>query len=436
MQSSYQQAIDYLHGLTDYEKISGFVYDPERFDLGRVERLMDLLGSPHRAFKSLHVAGTKGKGSTSAMLASVLRQAGYRTGLYTSPHLHEFGERIRLDGEMIAAQDVVAGVERLRKVVPMVPGITTFELITALAFDYFAGRAEWVVVEVGMGGRLDATNVVRPAVSIITSISYDHMAYLGDTLAAIAAEKAGIIKPMVPVVSAPQPTEAQETIEQIAAQHDAPLTLVGRDWLWESLHTSVEGQRFSAWPAADPSARRVYEIPLLGRHQQINATVALATVHLLRAMGVHISAAAISDGLRTVRWPARIEVVARRPWVIVDGAHNGDSMQKLRATIEELFPYNKMVLIFGASADKDLDRMLDAILPIADHILLSRAHHPRAADPESLLAHVEARGRKARIVPVERALEEARALAGPDDLICATGSLFLAADVRASSHNQ
>ncbi len=431
MQSSYRRALDYLYGFTDYEKLSGFVYDPERFDLRRVGRLMELLGNPHRTFKSVHVAGTKGKGSTSAMLASVLRQAGYRTGLYTSPHLHKFCERIRLNGEMISERQVVAGVGRLREVAPLVPGVTTFELITALAFDYFAGCAEWAVIEVGMGGRLDATNVVIPEVAVITSLSYDHMAYLGNTLAAIAAEKAGIVKPMVPVVSAPQPDEALQVIERVAAQRSAPLTVVGRDWLWESVRASVDGQEFAAWPAADPAAREVYEIPLLGKHQQINAAVVLAVVSLLRQAGVHIPPCAVREGLRRVNWPARIEVLGRHPWVIVDGAHNGDSMQRLRETIEELFSYDKMVLIFGASAGKDLRRMFDSILPLADHVLLTRAHHPRAADPQALLARVVARGRSARVVPVERALDEARALADTNDLICVTGSLFVAAEVRA-----
>ena len=430
MRNAYQAALHYLYSFTDYEKQSGYSYSPDRFDLARVSKLFNLLDNPHHAFQSVHIAGTKGKGSTAAMIASILRQAGYRTALYTSPHLHTFRERIQIDGHMISEGDVVAGVERLQAV-DQVPGITTFELITALALDYAARqKAGLAVLEVGMGGRLDATNVVTPILSVITSLSYDHMIYLGHTLSEIAAEKAGIIKPGVPVVSAPQVPEAQFVIERTAAERGAALTVIGRDWCWQSVRSSAEGQQFMAWPSSAPSARQTYSLPLLGQHQQVNATTALATIAQLRAQGIQLADPAIHAGLEAVCWPGRLEVLGRRPWVIVDGAHNGDSMQKLCAALAGLFPHTRAILILGVSADKDIDSMLDAILPAVDQVLVTRAHHPRAADPATLAERIATRGTRVRTVSLDQALETALGLAGEDDLICATGSLFLVADLR------
>lgn len=451
MRHRYQSALDYLYSFTDYGKQSGYSYRPDRYDLKRVDRLLALLGNPHHAFQAVHVAGTKGKGSTVAMIGSILSKAGYHTGLYTSPHLHTFRERIQLDGELISREQVVAGVDRLRAIAPQVPEITTFELITILAFHHFATalprpslaqpsqsneaemtNATLAVLEVGMGGRLDATNIVTPLVSVITPISYDHVMYLGDTLRAIATEKAGIIKPGVPVVSAPQPLEAQQAIERIAAQRGAALTVVGRDWQWKGIRAGTSGQQFAAWPASDSARAPVYSLPLLGQHQQVNAATALATVARLCDAGIDIPDTAVRAGLESVRWPGRLEVLGRRPWVIADGAHNGDSMQKLCVAIRELFPHRKMILVFGSSADKDIDGMLDAILPIVDHVLVTQADHPRAAAPRLLAERIAARGKRAETVAVDQVLDRALRMAGEGDLICATGSLFLVANLRAA----
>jgi dihydrofolate synthase/folylpolyglutamate synthase len=431
MSSEYQDALNYLYSFTNYEQQSGYRYTPDRFDLDRVRRLLHLLGNPQQAYRAVHVAGTKGKGSTSAMIASILKHAGYRTGLYTSPHLHTFRERIQIDGDLISEQQVVAGVERLRSVAPHIPQITTFELITALALDYLShAEAEWAVLEVGMGGRLDATNVITPQVSVITSISYDHTMYLGDTLAAIAAEKGGIVKQGVPVISAPQHTEADKVIERIAVEHDAPLVRVGQDWQWDSQHISHTGQRFAVWQQQRPDQRAEYEIPLLGQHQQVNAATALAAIHEIRQTGVGIPDQAVRTGLASVEWPGRLEVLGTKPWVIVDGAHNGDSMQKLGDALVELFPYDNLLLVLGASSDKDIGSMLDAILPKAGHILITQAAHPRAADAYVLLDQVETRDRQAEVVQLDHVLQRALDLAKENDMICATGSLFVVADFR------
>ncbi len=446
---TYEEALDYIYSFTDYEKTTSYRYAPKFFDLARMERLLASLDNPHRRFPSVHIAGTKGKGSTAAMTASVLQAAGYRTGLYTSPHLHTFRERIRVDGQPIGRAEVVALAERLRPLVEGVEGITTFEVMTAMAFLYFVERGiDFAVLEVGLGGRLDATNVVTPLVSVITSLSYDHTHVLGHTLAQIAREKAGIIKRRVPVVSAPQPPEAMAVIEQVCREREAELVVVGRDWTWETGEANLEGQWFQvmggtggAFPAGEcggcpsnPLYPIRYDrlwIPLLGRHQLINATLVVAAVEMLRRQGVHIPEASVREGLRRVRWPGRLEVLGRRPFLIVDCAHNADSAQKLAAALRELFAYRDLILVFGASADKDIRGMMRALLPLAREVILTRAHHPRAADPGELREEARSLGWEAAISEdVAGALSQALELAEENDLVCVTGSTFVVAEAR------
>jgi dihydrofolate synthase/folylpolyglutamate synthase len=433
---SYAEALAYIYSFTDYEKQTAYLYAPERFDLRRVQRLLAALGDPHRRFDSLHIAGTKGKGSVAAMSEQMLRQAGYRTGLFTSPHLHTFRERMRVDGELIPEDTVVQGIQVLQPHVSSVPGLTTFELITALAFWYFAQRAvDIAVVEVGLGGRLDATNVITPLVSVITSISYDHTAILGNTLAAIAREKGGIIKPGVPVVSAPQPEEALAVIDRICEERSAPLSLVGRDWQWSPKSATSEGQSFTAHSSTEdrdevqppPS----YWIPLLGQHQLVNATVALAAMDALRDQGLRIPLSAVREGLREVSWPGRLQVLGQRPWVVIDGAHNEASARELRRALEELFSHRHMFLIFATYRDKDIYGMLEVLLPIADEVIVTQFDSPRAASADQLLAQIRDMGGEAsRGEDAGQALAEARLRAGTDDLICVTGSVRFAGEAR------
>ncbi len=429
---TYKEALRYIYSFTDYEKKISYLYAPEHFDLARVERLLNLLGDPHRRFKSVHIAGTKGKGSTSAMIASILHAAGYRTGLYTSPHLHTFRERIRLNGQMIAQAQVAALIERLKPLVERIEGITTFEIMTALAFTYFAQRgAEFVAVEVGLGGRLDATNVIEPLVAVITSLSYDHTEVLGTTLSEIAREKAGIIKEGIPVVSAPQELEAMAVIEEVCRERGAELVVVGRDWTWEAGEANLEGQSFKVQGPWSEVQGLDFWIPLLGRHQLINATVAIAAVEKLREQGIPIPEASVKEGLRRVRWPGRLEVLGREPWVVVDGAHNGDSARKLVAALMELFPHRKLILIFGALTGHSVPDMLDALLPAADEVILTRTKRIRAIAASDLLREVHAHHREAEVTEsVVEALERALALASTEDLICATGSLSVVAESR------
>jgi dihydrofolate synthase/folylpolyglutamate synthase len=452
---TYQDALDWLYEFVDYSATRKVKYSPETFNLERIWALLALLGSPQQRYPGLHLAGTKGKGSVSAICANVLKAAGYRTGFYTSPHLHDFRERIQLNGEHISEDDLVDIVARLRTLAPQVEGITTFELTTALAYEYFARQnVDIAVIEVGLGGRLDATNVITPLISVITSLSYDHMDLLGHTLAQIAGEKAGIIKPGVPVISAPQQPEALAVLERVAAERGAPFILVGRNWHFRPLAHDLDGQTFEIWSEREHlqlAAHRAkghpgqwrpptLSLPLLGAHQVENAATAYATLRTLRAF-LPLSLDAVCEGFATVRWPGRFEILRRAPYLVADGAHNADSAQRLVAALDDYFPGRRVHLIFGASADKDIDGMLTALTPRAASVICAQAVHPRAVEPGELLALVQEKAQALNvtptvetITPVPRALARAFELAAPDDVIVACGSLFIVAEVQAASN--
>jgi len=430
----YVEAIAYLHSLTDYETKRVKRYTPEAFSLSRIEDLLDVLGNPHRSFQSVHIAGTKGKGSTSAMIEACLREAGYRTALYTSPHLHTFRERIRVAGENIARSQVVALVKELRPLVERRPELTTFEVITAMGFLHFArSNVDLAVVEVGLGGRLDATNVLRPRVAVITSISLDHTYLLGDTLGEIAQEKGGIIKTGIPTVSAPQRAEAIQALERISRERDSELIEIYRDWDYEVGPADREGQSFAVRRIAGDGSPLDGEfwIPLLGRHQLENAAAAVATLDVLRRQGFDISRHAVEQGLREVWWPGRMEILSQDPLVVVDCAHNPYSARTLRDALEEWFPDRGWVMIFGASADKDIAGMLEALVPISDYTIVTRADHPRAMAPIELADVVADVGGGAEVsLNVRKSLDRGLAMMDPANGVLATGSIFLVADLR------
>ncbi len=437
---TYQDALNYLYSFATFETVPAIAADPKNLKLERMPRLLAALDNPHKKFQSVHIAGTKGKGSTAAMTESILRAAGYRTGLYTSPHLHTFCERIRVRGEMIPRIDVAAGVEKLKPIVGEFPTITTFELITALAFDYFATQGvEIAVLEVGLGGRLDATNVVIPRVSVIASISLDHVAVLGDTLAQIAREKAGIIKPGVPVVASPQHEEAREVIHQVAADKHAPLVAVTDGLSFEidgnphhvtPHRQNLNGQDF-IWECADDPM--TLDLKLLGRHQLENATTVLATISTLRESGMTIPEEAVYAGMANVQWPGRFEILGRNPFIIIDGAHNADSAHQLVATLRGFFPRERLHFVFGSSNDKDIAGMFAELLPHAASLTITRSHSQRAADPAHLVELASTFQVNPIIEPdITRAFRIARDRAGQMDVVCATGSLFIVGEVRAA----
>jgi len=448
-ETAYNKALDYLYSFVDYSLKHTSELVKAEFDLGRMFELMDALGNPQDAYPIIHVAGTKGKGSVAAMAASALHAAGYRAGLYISPHLQDFCERIQVNGEPIphgdpsgraSGQSLAALVEEIKPAVARLPFITTFELTTALGFLYFARRGvDAAVIEVGLGGRLDATNIITPLVSVITSLSYDHMAVLGNTLAQIAGEKAGIIKEGAPVVSSPQVDEALAVLEKVAAQRNAPLTLVGRDLTFQAGEHSLEGQSFSLVTHHSSHVTRhsslvtpksvILRIPLLGAFQVVNAATAYAA---LKASGLNVSDEAICKGFAEVKWPGRFEVLRREPPVILDSAHNTDSAQKLRQALDDYFPKRPVILIFGASEDKDVLGMFAEWKPRLGRILATKAVHPRALEAEQLLGLAQQAGVPAEAAtPVAAALARALELSAKDgSIVLSAGSMFVTAEVR------
>lgn len=453
---NYAEALAYIYGLSDFERGGKFRNDREQHLL-REGRLLELLGNPHHAYSCTLIAGTKGKGSTAACIESVLRAAGVRTGLYTQPDLHTFRERMRVRGRLIGEQEMADLLPEVRTAAEQIEQEKTFnpfipfEVTTALALLYFQRqKVQHAVLEVGIGGRLDATNVTQPLVSVIASISYDHMNVLGNTLTEIATEKAGIIKQGGIVVTSAQSTEALLAIARIARERQARLIRIGPaagdpaqqevdagllpalSYRYQSETQSEERQTFSVF--TPQGEYRGLELALAGLHQVENATLAIAVLETLRATNRAECAwdeADLRQGLREVRWSARLEIVARQPTTIVDGAHNTDSMHKLMQSLRELFTFKRLFFVLGFNADKDLVGMIREVADV-DHVILTRALNPRAATLERMqeLFAQHAPGVMLSAAGESRvAMDLARALAGPDDLICAAGSIYLAAEV-------
>jgi len=442
LETRYQETLDWIYSWIDFS-MNRHVDESHRFfKLDRMNRLMALLDWPNRHYPCVHVAGTKGKGSTASFIASALRACGYKTGLYTSPHLEEFRERIQINGEQISVSELVDLADQMRPRTEIVKDVTTFELTTAIAFQYFANQQiDIAVLEVGLGGRLDATNIVDPLISVITPISFDHMNVLGNTLTEIAQEKAGIIKPGRPVVIAPQVEEAEKEILRIATSQNAPATLADRAYTWQILSHDINHQLIAIQQTdtnqQDPEQLTPIEldIPLLGRHQADNAATSLATLEILRQSGFNITQNDLKHGFQDVHWQTRFEVLRKEPPFIADAAHNGDSMQKLRQALDDYFPGLPFILLFGASADKSLTTMLDIILPRVEAVVCTQSIHPRAADAFELQKLIEPYGIPVYAeVPAEEGLAKALELAGDSKGIIATGSLFLAAAARAIWH--
>ena len=429
----YVESLRYILSFTNFETARHIPYSERTWHLERIEALLTTLGRPHDRFPAVHIAGSKGKGSTAAMIDAVLQQAGLRTGLYTSPHLHTFRERVRVGGQLIPRSRWAAIVSRIREVVDDLPlRPNTFDVLTALGFQYFAEeRVPLAVVEVGLGGRLDSTNVVHPVLTLITSLGLEHTAVLGPTLQHIAREKGGIIKPGVPVIVAPQPPQAMEVLETIAAEKEAPLVVLGQDWHLRVEHTDRDGLWISVQRCDGLTYANLF-VPLRGRHQVINAGMAVVALHMLREAGWPIQENDILTGLRHVRWPGRMELLQERPALLLDGAHTIESAQEVINTLEEWYPECQVHLIFGVSQDKPVDALLEIFWPHVETVFVTRSEHPRAATPDFILEHMpDFPG--PNVYPfarVEDALEVAMRLAEPEDVICVAGSIFLAAAVR------
>ena len=425
---AYNKALDYLYSFVDYSLKHSSELAKAEFNLDRMFALMEGLGNPQNDYPIIHVAGTKGKGSVSALCASALQAGGYKVGLYTSPHLTDYCERIQINGESISHEFMTGLVEEIKPAVLRVPFLTTFEITTALGFMAFAKQGcNAAVIEVGLGGRLDATNVVMPRVSVITSLSYDHMAVLGDTLGKIAGEKAGIVKEGVPVVSAPQNEEALEVLERVAGLKSSSFILVGKDVKFEKLTSSLDGQSLHIVDDLRRSTLNV-RLPLLGNHQLENAATAYAA---LQASGIPISDEATQKGFSQVKWRARFEIARREPPVIFDSAHNNDSFAKLYQTLEEYFPGRQVYLVFGASEDKNIPGMFAEMKTKIRKLIVTRADHPRALEPEKIIELADQAGLESEAVsPVEAAFGRALELSEKDgSIVLSAGSMFVTAEV-------
>lgn len=450
---NYADALAYIYGLSQPDRFKAT--DPAKLNLDRIRTLLAALGNPQEQFKSVHIAGTKGKGSTAAMMASCLRAMGLRVGLFTSPHLHTFRERIRLNGELISREEVARLTEIVKAEADRIPGLITFEFITALGFLHFArSRVEWAVVEVGLGGKYDSTNVITPRVSIITSISYDHTQLLGSTLTQIAGEKAGIIKPGVPVVSHSQPAEATIVIERVAKDQQAKLICLGRHWrgrpilsaaggaIATSMSASLDRQVFDVKQVAfrrcaeTPNPNNLegqYDMPLLGMHQVDNATGVIAAIDAIRddlvAVGLNLQPA-VRTGLHTVRWPGRFEIMRASPPLVVDGAHNVDSVNKLATALAEMFTGKRWTLIFGCYKDKDAEGMIRALAPRTSRWIMVQPNNPRALPIDELMQL--AKQRNLRATAAATAKEALESIRNSNEAVCVVGSLTLAGEARAA----
>ncbi len=445
MLDAYHDSLDFLYSRLNYERL-GMPRVATELQLGRMRRLLRRLGDPQDGLRIVHVAGTKGKGSTAAMLGAALSAAGIRTGLFCSPHLHALEERFNIDGRSATHQEIVALTDSVRPLVaevdaadphPRMRGLTFFEITTAMGLLHFARRQVGaVVLEVGLGGRLDSTNVVRPVVSAITSISYDHTRLLGHTLAAIAGEKAGILKHGRPAVSGVRGADARSVIQRIALQRRAVLHELDGDFHYDYVPPAA--------PLLRPAAGRVLvrtwrtdwgpiELPLLGPHQAQNAAVALACLDVLAEQGLAVSRAAVVRGFAALQWPARVEILGEEPWLVVDGAHNAASAEALADTLQTCFPTTRRTLVFGTSRDKDLKGQLRALIPLFDTLIATRfVENPRAFPPEDIAAAIHALDGRASLIAADpaEALALARRNTPNQGLVCITGSLFLAAEAR------
>ena len=427
---NYASALRQLVSLADYERMAGREQPLQKLDLARMEELVSRLSSPQKAVPALHIAGTKGKGSVAAMVSSILRAANLRHMTFTSPHLHSFRERINLDGNPISEEAFVAHLNRIWSTITDMGKFSnygrpsTFEVLNAMAFE--VARTEKVdiqVLEVGLGGRLDSTNVADGEVAVITSLSLDHTEILGDTLDQIAKEKAGIIKPGAKVVISPQEEAASKVLNEKCKEQGAAPYWLQQDITWELIQRSLDGQEVLI---TTPNNHYNVFLPLLGPHQRENAAAAIASIELLER---GISSEAIIKGMANVEWPGRFQVLSKSPYVVADGSHNKHSMYRLRETVDEFIPGRRTILVFGCSSDKDLIGMVEEFKDLVNVAIVCESRHPRALPISQLSKAFDAIG-----IPVSgysgvaESIQTALQIAQKDDLILITGSLFTVAE--------
>jgi dihydrofolate synthase/folylpolyglutamate synthase len=430
---NYSQAEEYLDSFVNYEQIPGISYAQPGYSLRHIEELLHRMGNPQLAARTVHIAGTKGKGSVAAMIAQVLSDSGYKTGLYTSPHLHTLRERISVDGSLISEAEFAAAMAEIKPFIESMKQdaafrqLTYFEALTALAFAYYKKkRLDFQVLEVGLGGRLDATNVTSPVVCIITPISLDHTQILGDSLEEIAREKAGIIKPCCWVVLSPQPEEAASVIRDICREKEAKVVQVGKDVTWHKTGGDLHHQSLVI---EGRTSEYQVSIPLLGDFQLENAAAAVAALEILTSEGFDISAADIAQGLARLKWPGRFHILQEHPTVLADGAHNVASMKGLVNNIKEYFAHKRIFLVFGTSCDKDIPGIINELVPLSPQVIVTKTAHSRAAPLPTLATEFKKQGIEPETgETVSEAISRTLSRADSTDIICVTGSLFVVAE--------
>ncbi len=427
MKMTYEEAMNYISSVGRFGS---------NYGLERTLRILELLGNPHEKLKFIHIAGTNGKGSTTAMVSKILRGYGYKVGMYTSPYLEEFEERIQINGQNINKNILVNLLEQVRTVINKVieegyEHPTEFEIITALMFLHFYNeKVDYAVVEVGLGGRLDSTNVLIPKVSVITSISLDHVNILGDNIKEIAKEKAGIIKESIPVVLYPQKKEAEEVILQIAKEKKSKICFVKMS---NSKLISINtNELYQKVEVKTPKNTYSINLPLLGEHQILNLSVALNAIEtLLEGENIIINKELIEKSLDDVKWIGRLETLKKNPMVVIDGAHNIDGIKALRKNVEKYFKYNKLYLLLGILADKQVKEMVKEITPIAEKVYALTPHSDRAELCEDLRNEIlEYNSNTVALESYEEAFSLAMQEANEDDLVLISGSLYMIGDMR------
>ncbi|MPQ44241.1 bifunctional folylpolyglutamate synthase/dihydrofolate synthase [Clostridium tarantellae] len=423
---NYNEAIAYIENTSKFGM---------NFGLERIEKILELLDNPQKKIKCIHVGGTNGKGSTTAMIASILKEAGYKVGMYTSPYIEFFEERIQINNKNISKDDLIDALEKVKNVIDKVIKLgydnpTQFEIITAIMFYYFAKEnVDYAIIEVGLGGRLDATNVINPLLVVLTSISYDHMNILGNTIEEITFEKCGIIKRGCMVVSYPQQDNVFEIINKKCIDTKSNLYLVSENSL-KSL--SINKDSFIQEITINILEEKFnLNLPLLGEHQINNCLVAVTAIMTLRNLGLNVDDNSIINGIRKVKWIGRMEVLSKDPLIVIDGAHNIDGIKKLSNSLSKYFNYNKLNLIIGMLGDKQVDEMVNEIIKYSSNIIVTEPHNHRAENINSLYNKILSKNKKCfAIEQYEEALKKGINLLGNEDMLLISGSLYMIGDMR------